>query len=203
MNVLHAILSCNFENMSTLKFSGHESFHCRTFWLKKGYDFIASGKVFSDESGIDLGVGRNMVDAIRHWLKSFWILDEQGTPTDFANGLFGENGWDPFLEDEASLWLLHFHLLKRDYASIYPIIFTNLRKIKPDFSKNHLVNLVLEMDEKQNENTLDKDFAAFVRTYLAQVSGDKEESFSGLLHELGLLRESATTVTGKSYHISN
>lgn len=189
--------------MGTLKFSGHESFHCRTFWLKKGYDFVSTGNTFSDESGIELGVGKNMVDAIRHWLKSFGIIDEPGNLTEFANRLFGENGWDPFLEDEASLWLLHFHLLKRNYASTYSIIFTDLRKLKPDFSKNHFVNRVLEIDSKQNENTLDKDFTVFVRTYLAQNSNDKEESFSGILHELGLLKESDSTSTGKAYHIIN
>lgn len=186
-----------------LKFSGHESFHCRTFWLKKGYDFVSNGNVFSDESGIELGVGKNMVDAIRYWLKSFGIIDEQGNITEFANHLLNENGWDPFLEDEASLWLLHFHLIRKEYASTYPIIFTDLRKLKPDFSKNHFVNRVLEIDSKQNENTLDKDFTVFVRTYFAQSSNDKEEGFSGILHELGLLKESDSVSNGKTYHIIN
>jgi hypothetical protein len=190
-------------DVTKLRFSGHESFHCRTFWLKKGFDFVSNGNVFSDESGIELGVGKNMVDAIRHWLKSFGIVNEDGNITQFANRLFQEDGWDPFLEDEASLWLLHFQLVNRNYASIYPIIFTNLRKVKPDFSKNHLVNLVLEIDNKQNENTLDKDFTVFVRTYFAQNSNDKEESFSGILHELGLLKESDSTGSGKAYHVIN
>lgn len=43
-------------------FSGHESFPCKTLWLKKGYDFIARGKDFhSPEVLIDLGVGKNIV----------------------------------------------------------------------------------------------------------------------------------------------
>lgn len=25
-------------------FSGHESFHCKSLWLKKGYDFICNKK---------------------------------------------------------------------------------------------------------------------------------------------------------------
>lgn len=186
-----------------LKFSGHESFHCRTFWIKKGYDFVANGNVFSEKSGIELGVGKNMVDSIRYWLKSFEIIDEQGEATEFANNLLNENGWDPFLEDEASLWLLHFHLVRKEYASTYPIVFTDLRKLKPDFSKNHFVNRVLEIDSKQNENTLDKDFTVFIRTYLAQNSNDKEESFSGILHELGLVKESDSSSNGKTYHIIN
>lgn len=186
--------------MNNYRFSGHESFHCRTFWLKKGYDFVSSGNTFSDEAGIELGVGRNMVDAIRHWLKSFGVTGESGEVSPWATHIFDNAGWDPFIEDEATLWLLHYQLVKRNYASAYNLIFTDLRKRNPDFGKKHFTRLALELDNKQNENTLDKDFSVFVRTYCAQPSNDKEESFSGLLYELGLLSESQD---GKSYHIAN
>lgn len=50
-------------------FSGHETFQCRHLWLKKGYDFVKSGKAFSDEDAVvELGVGKNMVTAIRYWM---------------------------------------------------------------------------------------------------------------------------------------
>lgn len=53
-------------------FSGHESFHCKSLWLKKGYDFICNKKHFADtDSVVELGVGKNMVSAIRYWLKAF------------------------------------------------------------------------------------------------------------------------------------
>ena len=35
--------------MKKLTFSGHETFHCRNFWLKKGYDFIKSNHIVPDE----------------------------------------------------------------------------------------------------------------------------------------------------------
>lgn len=42
-------------------FSGHESFPCKTLWLKKGYDFVVQGKNFNNpDAVIDLGVGKNM-----------------------------------------------------------------------------------------------------------------------------------------------
>ena len=41
-------------------FSGHESFHCKSLWLKKGYDFICNKKHFADtDSVVELGVGKN------------------------------------------------------------------------------------------------------------------------------------------------
>ena len=59
---------------SKFVFSGHESFPCKTLWLKKGYDFVAQGKDFnSPEAVIDLGVGKNMVASIRYWLKVFGV----------------------------------------------------------------------------------------------------------------------------------
>ena len=46
-------------------FSGHETFHCRQLWLKKGYDFVKNGNKFTDnESVVLLGVGKNMVSAL-------------------------------------------------------------------------------------------------------------------------------------------
>lgn len=40
-------------------FSGHESFHCKSLWLKKGYDFICNKKHFADtDSVVELGVGK-------------------------------------------------------------------------------------------------------------------------------------------------
>jgi len=48
-----------------LIFSGHETFHCKSLWLKKGYDFIEKEGKFIDEASVELGVGRNMVSSIR------------------------------------------------------------------------------------------------------------------------------------------
>ena len=57
--------------------SGHDTFHCRLFWLKKGYDYIESSEKFKDDSGVVMGVGRNMVNSIRFWMKSFGVIDDK------------------------------------------------------------------------------------------------------------------------------
>lgn len=193
--------------MSTLslKFSGHESFHCRPFWLKKGFDFIASDNKFSDKSGIDLGVGKNMVVSIRFWLRAFNLIDKNNSLTELSHKIFNDNdGWDPFLEDEATLWLLHYELTARKYSTTYNLIFSNLRKIKPEFTKNHFLAYVKELDSKQSDNIVGKDFSVFTRTYFAKASKDKEESFSGLFTELGLLSEvGKDSESNDLYHINN
>ncbi len=110
-------------------FSGHDSFQCRQLWLKKGYDFAAAGRSFAEESAVlELGVGKNMVSAIRYWLRAFGITAEGDVPTDFGNRLLGDTGWDPYLEDEASLWLLHYQLVKLRVASSYHLIFNEFKR---------------------------------------------------------------------------
>ncbi len=55
--------------MATVKrycFSGHETFYCKSLWLKKGYDFRLGGNTFNQEDAVvKLGVGKNMVASIR------------------------------------------------------------------------------------------------------------------------------------------
>jgi len=62
--------------MSKLRFSGHESFICKQFWLKKGYDFLNQNFSFNDDSAVvKLGVGKNMVASIRYWMKTFELTE--------------------------------------------------------------------------------------------------------------------------------
>ncbi len=191
-------------------FSGHDSFQCRQLWLKKGYDYVQEGKNFNDEDAVvQLGVGKNMVSSIRFWLKAFNIIDNKDIPTEFGNRLFDdENGYDPFLEDEASLWLLHYQLVKNGFASIYSIIFNEFRKEKLFFNKETFVNYVKRIGESNpdlnfNENTVAKDFIVFANLYKNDPeSKDVEDSFSGILSEIELLK---TTGKGKEeqFYIEN
>jgi hypothetical protein len=178
-------------------FSGHDSFQCRQLWLKKGYDFVQEGKSFNDEDAVvKLGVGKNMVSSIRFWLKTFNIINGKDIPTEFGRRLFDdENGYDPFLEDEASLWLLHYQLVKNGFASIYHLIFNEFRKEKLFFNKESFVNYVKRIGESNselnfNENTIAKDFIVFSNLYKCDPeSKDVEDSFSGVLSELELLKK--------------
>lgn len=172
-------------------FSGHETFHCRSFWLKKGFDYAnENNAVFNDSAVVKLGVGRNMVGSIRFWLRAFGLFDENDQINELAQRVFADDGFDPYMEDEGTLWLLHYSLVKsKSRASIYHLIFGELRKLRPEFTKLHFKALALEKDRGANENTLEKDFSVFIRTYFSKPSKDIEESYSGLLTELGLLHE--------------
>lgn len=187
-----------------MTFSGHDTFHCRLFWLKKGFDYIQSNEKFGDDSGVYLGVGRNMVTSIRFWLKAFGIIDSDDKPTVLYNSLLKDGGWDPYLENEGTLWLLHYKLCSVNFASIYNLIFRELRKIKPEFSKSHFIDLATEKEPKASEKILGKDFSVFTRTYIDKLENVKEDSLSGLLTELNLVQEIGKNEQKETiYHIEN
>ena len=79
--------------MQKLTFSGHESFHCRSLWLKKGYDFLLTDHRFSEASAVvDLGVGKNMVSSINYWMNSFGLARKGNQLSELAEFIFGKNG---------------------------------------------------------------------------------------------------------------
>ena len=110
-------------------FSGHESFPCKTLWLKKGYDFVRAEKDFNaPEAVVDLGVGKNMVAAIRYWYKAFGLNKDVKTGW-IADYIFDKNtGKDPYMEDLGTLWLLHFLLVYTGEASLYKLFFVDFQK---------------------------------------------------------------------------
>ncbi|TFV94500.1 DUF4007 family protein [Algoriphagus kandeliae] len=172
-------------------FSGHDSFPCRNFWLKKGFDFVLSGKSFSDDDAVvQLGVGKNMVGAIRYWMKAFGIIDEDQRITNLGYFIFSNtDGVDPYLEDDATLWLLHYHLVKTGHASTYSLIFNYLRKERIEFTKQNFIQFIQREIGGQNENTLNSDFNVFSRMYVRNTarSKDREDNLSELLNELNLV----------------
>jgi hypothetical protein len=195
-----------------LVFQGHNTFLCRHNWLKKGYDFIQTERGFNDDDAVvKLGVGKNMVDAVRYWMRAFGLTSEADELLPVAHELIGPDGYDPYIEDNATLWYLHYLLVKTGRASIYHFVFNELRKEGFSFSRAQLQQFinrrVIELGAKNalNATTLDADLTMFIRSY-APSGKDKdkydiEEESAGLLQDLGLLAISKTD--GIRYHIEN
>lgn len=187
-------------------FSGHESFPCRTLWLKKGYDFLVAGNSFNaPEAVVTLGVGKNMVSAIRFWLKSFGI-SKNDEVSSLGNYLFdNEYGKDKYLEDLATLWILHYKLVSSGEAVLYWMLFCGLQRERSQFTREQAMSYVrLKMAElgKQamfNENTVKKDIAVFLQNYLLPKRPQTNEDFSSLLIDLDLIRQNED---GKEYHFN-
>src|SRR5579859_1269092 len=129
-------------------FSGHDTFPFRYPWLKKGYDAVlADGTVFlRDDAVTTLGVGKNMVRSIRHWCLTAGVLEEVPPArggvlrvSDFGSLLFGDGGLDPYLEDPATLWLLHYRIAAhRTRAATWFWSFSHFHE--PEFTRDALAS---------------------------------------------------------------
>lgn len=179
-------------------FSGHESFPCKSLWLKKGYDFVVAGNDFnSPEAVIGLGVGKNMVASIRFWLKAFGVTRDDKITT-LGDYLFNEEkGKDKYLEDIATLWLLHFNLVFLEEATLYKMFFCGVQRERTHFEREQALTYVkLRMVEAGkmtlfNENTVKKDIGVLLQNYSLPRKAQSNEDFSSLLIDLDLIRQSS------------
>jgi hypothetical protein len=186
--------------MNDYKFSGHDTFHCKQQWLLKGAELIENEGVigFADLNKAipKLGVGKNMVLSIQYWLKAYGLLENEKL-TEIAVLLFNtNNGYDKFLEDEGSLWILQYLICKKKYASIFELIFKDYFKerVSNEFSENQIINFLQRKinENKQrdvSENTLRTDFKVFLRSYLSNDKSTKtiEDDYNSPLLELNLI----------------
>ena len=65
-------------DMAERSFARHETFHPRYSWFRKAYAHVAAdGGIFSSEDApVQIGVGKNMVRAIRFWGQAAKLITE-------------------------------------------------------------------------------------------------------------------------------
>ena len=181
-------------------FSGHETFPLRYGWLQKAYNAVSTAPserdavhVFRDPDSIArFGVGRNMVGAIRYWATGVGVLDEtkEGLKTAWLGEmLFGEGGTDPYLEEDASLWLLHWSLAARPRLTSAYWLFNEFRG--GSFVRQDIVTSLLKLAQECEWNrvastTVDRDLQCLLRTYIG--GRGSSEAGDSIIAELGLIR---------------
>ncbi len=178
-------------------FSGHETFSCKLHWLKRGYEFVVNKYNFNDEEAVvRLGVGKNMVASIKYYMKAFGLLNQDGDLEDIAHKLFdSENGFDPFLEDIGSLYLLHFLIVNTGHATAYQTTFIDYHSQRNTIEKNKLQNFIKHLcfdnagyQNIYNENTVKKDINVLIHNYYNKSISNIEDS-NTIFAQLNLIRE--------------
>lgn len=192
---------------SKIKFSGHQSFPLRNTWLTKGViSCNEDPDIFKqDYALVTLGVGKNMVDSIKYWCLATQVLEIDPEnrrkyhlrPTTLGNKIFLEDGgWDPYLEDEGTLWLLHYLLATNpEWASTVYLSFNEMAGL--EFTRNSLkqfIDKLLDRNPKwsTSENTIERDLNVFFRMYVGSPNKSRmaiEDSLDCPLAELGLIHE--------------
>lgn len=189
-------------------FSGHQTFPFRYTWLKKGVDAVTEDPtVFSSENAsVTLGVGKNMVSSIRHWCNVARLIKadplERGrlVATELGKTIFdNKDGFDPYLDDPATLWLIHWQITTNiNQATAWYWAFNILRENQ--FASDTFKTELYEWTQQQKEsirpisdNTLQRDVNCFIRTYCHSRYNTNatvaEETFDCPLVELNLIAE--------------
>lgn len=198
-------------------FARHETFHPRFGWLRKGFEAVSSSEdiFLRNDAPAELGVGKNMVRAIRYWSLAYKVIGETpdlnrprlkiAGPTKFGTQLLGEDGWDPYLERSGSLWLLHWKLLSAPcLAPAWHIGFNHFSQV--EFTDEDLLRALRGFCDSQEQfadivdASLKKDVDCLVRMFAGAVASGEvaEDSLDSPFVELDLIRR----VPGSRRHYS-
>jgi hypothetical protein len=186
------------------RISGHEGFACRYAWLPKIVKSLSTdSELFFDEENamVMLGVGKNMVRSIRFWCLAFGIAQvvkaSSYSLTEFGKSLLGPTGYDRFLEDPRTLWLLHWKLTANVKNPLLAWDYLFNRWQEPELETERVMRALAREAESSgleiSTATLEQHFQAFIHTYVATrgPKGDvQEESLDSPFVELELILRS-------------
>jgi len=172
-------------NPNELAFGRQESFGLRYGWLTKGTQaFLENPCVFEqDDATVTLGVGRNMVRSIKYWLQAAGILERVGHAelrlTPIGEFIFGNDGVDPYLEDDTTLWLLHWLISTNSTtATVFFWFFNYFHRSEfgiDDVNTSLNVFLAENTERQFAKKTIKNDIQVLLRMYTAQ-STQKDDS---------------------------
>lgn len=191
-------------------FAKHETFHPRYGWLKKAFDQVGETPdlfVRTDAPAL-LGVGKNMVRAIRYWANAFKIIGEvsnrirprskDARQSEFGKQLLSASGWDPYLEHPGSLWLLHWKLLRpTSLAPSWYAAFNTMQAVQ--FTDADLLESLRDFRDAHApfrdiaDQSLKKDADCLLRMYAAGTERSRhyEDALDSPFAELQILRPTA------------
>jgi hypothetical protein len=194
------------EEITSPSFAGHESFTLRYGWLSKGVQAaLKHPDLFSREDALVLlGVGKNMVRSIRYWgLATGFLQEDAGgrmsrgiSPSPLGSLILGPHGLDPFLEDPATLWLIHWQMASSpDGPTTWYWAFNEFQE--PEFTREKMRAALRRFIDKAGwkrvaDSSLNRDVDCFIRSYASAQSARSallEETLDCPLTDLGLIHE--------------
>jgi len=157
-----------------------------------------------DDATVELGVGKNMVKAIRFWGEAAKLICEVPNPerprvplvvpTRAAVALFDEaKGADPWLELPGTLWVLHWLLLRP--PCLLPVWWATFNGFNGvEFVEEDLAALVTDEIttagwEQPTPSSIHKDISCLTRTYSFNDEGRQgfDDLLDSPLRDLGLI----------------
>lgn len=182
------------------RFSGHQTFPLRIAWLPKAIREIDSGRdplTNIDDGIVSLGLGKNMVEALRCWIEAFQIAskDEVGWVLSPVGELVfaPQGGLDPYLEDHSSNWLLHWLICTNTQAPFFAWECLFNRWPTAEFSASAVVEVFRKESEQHQRAasivTLKQHWEVFLHSYRPPRGVRGEDHLDCALSVLGLIQE--------------
>ncbi len=198
--------------MPEYRFSGHESFPCRYAWLPKAVSALQQHpQIFSNEEReaiSELGVGKNMVRAIRFWILVMGIaeiVDHRFIVTPFGQMLLGPDGLDRFLEDRRTLWLLHWMVLSHVEDPLFAWDYLFNRWGQSDLTRTEVLRVFQQETKRIERNlsriTLEQHFDVFLHTFVVsngRKAQNQEDNLDCPFVDLELIERIGERRVGKS-----
>lgn len=170
-----------------MKFRAHDTFFIRKGWLSKGMRNVANASdvfVSGEENPMDvLGLGANMVKALRYWLQAVGLTEEPLTGkrtqsfTTLGKLIYEH---DPYFEERGTLWLLQYRLASnKDLATAWYFFFNEFSM--QEFTRNNFVTALQKYIEMKGDamevapRSLEEDFQCIVNTYLPRYKIDDKK----------------------------
>lgn len=180
------------------KIKGHEKFTLREGWLNKGLMCVVNdNRLFSGIEGADkLGVGSNMVKAIRYYMQSFKLIEESASTGTILSNL-GQVilANDVYFEDVFTLWLLHSNIAKNSERSTMWYLFFNKCNAE-EFKKDDLFDLLSKElyifigNDKTPKSSIHDDIDVLLNMYSKNKENDDPEDKNNCpLASLGLIKK--------------
>lgn len=170
-----------------MKFRAHDTFFIRKGWLSKGMRCVLSKPdvfISHDENPMDvLGIGANMVKALRYWLQAVCLTSEPGkgkreqTFTELGQLIYDH---DTYMEELGTLYLLQYKLASQKEEATAWYFFFNEFSVS-EFSREDFVDALQKyikmMDGEQSYaiRSLNDDFQCIVNTYLPRYKSNPEK----------------------------
>ena len=187
-----------------MKFRAHDTFFIRKGWLSKGMKYVHSKPdvfVAKDENPMDvLGIGANMVKALRYWLQAVGLTEEPNsgkrvqTFTPLGQSVFTN---DRYIEELGTLYLLHYRLSSNKSDATAWYYFFNEFTMS-EFSRDDFVDFLQRRIRMEDSDatvairSLNDDFSCIINTYLPRYKTSPnrvapESNIDCPLGELGLI----------------
>jgi hypothetical protein len=188
------------QTRTPFRFSGHQTFPLRITWIPKAVGEIVAGRdplSDVDEGIAQLGLGKNMVEALRCWIVAFQVASRTESRWELSpigSLIFDPNsGLDPYFEDASTSWVLHWLISTNKEAPFFAWECLFNRWPATEFSASQVIDAFQKESTATGKPasmvTLRQHWEVFLHSYRLPPADKGEDHLDSAMSTLRLIRE--------------